>query len=155
MSISLAAALTGMAARLSTGQLDEADELLERAESLRERAAPLAQADATVYERVIEAQRENGDVQAALSAAADVPLEVAKVGAEVAEIATRLAEYGNPNLRGDALAAVLLAEAGTRAAVSLVEINLSTAGSEDGRADQARQFAESAMAARDLVESGT
>ena len=154
MTVSLAAALAGMAARLSTGQLDDADELLERAETLRERTAPLAQADAAAYGRVMEAQREGGDVQAALSAAADVPLEVAEVGAEAAEIATRLAKDGNPNLRGDALVAVLLAEAGTQAAVTLVKINLSAAGAEDGRLNHARQLARSAMACRNSMESG-
>ncbi len=154
MTVSLAAALAGMAARLSTGQLDDADELLERAETLKERAAPLAQADATAYERVMEAQREGGDVQAALSAAADVPLEVAEAGAEAAEIATRLAKDGNPNLRGDALVAVLLAEAGTQAAVTLVKINLSAAGAEDGRFDQAKELAKFVTATQKSVESG-
>lgn len=154
MTVSLAAALSGMAARLSAGELSKAEELWKRAESLRERAEPLAQANATAYGRVIEAQRENGDVKAALSAAADVPLEIAKIGAEVAEIAVRLAEEGNPNLRGDAITAVLLAEAGVRAAVSLVEINLSAASADDGRADQARELARSAIAARNLAEVG-
>lgn len=154
MSVSLAAALSGMAARLSPGQLSDAEDLIERAEALRERAAPLAQADAAAYGRVIEAQREGGDVKATLSAAADVPLEVAEIGAEAAEIATRLAEDGNPNLRGDAITAVLLAEAGVRAAVTLVEINLSAAGAENGRADQARELARSATATRNLVEGG-
>lgn len=154
MSVSLAAALSGMAARLSTAQLDDADALLERAETLRERAAPLAQADATAYGRVIERQRKGGNVKAALSAAADVPLEVAEIGAEVAEIAFRIAEGGNPNLRGDALTAVLLAEAGTQAAVALVKINLSVAGADDERSDQAPHFAKTAMAARNLVEGG-
>jgi formiminotetrahydrofolate cyclodeaminase len=143
-----------MAARLSTGQLSDAEDLLECAESLRERAEPLAQADAAAYGRVIEAQREGGDVKGALSAAADVPLEAAEIGAEVAGIAIRLVEEGNPNLRGDALTAVLLAEAGTRAAVSLVEINLSAAGAEDDRRDQARKLGQSATAARYEVENG-
>ena len=153
MTVSLAAALSGMAARLSTGQLADADGLLERAEALKERAAPLAQADAVAYGRVIEAQREGDDVKAALSAAADVPMEVAEIGVKVAEIAARLAEDGNPNLRGDAFTAVVLAEAGTRAAVALVEINLS--GADDGRAEQAGELARSATAARNLVESRT
>ncbi len=142
-----------MSARLSTGQLDDADELLQRAETLRERAEPLARADAVAYGRVIEAQREGDDVKGALSAAADVPLEVAEVGTEVAEVAARLAEEGNPNLRGDAITAVLLAEAATRAAVSLVEINLSVVA-EDNRRDQARKLGQSATAARYEVENG-
>ncbi|MGB3683272.1 MAG: cyclodeaminase/cyclohydrolase family protein, partial [Rubrobacteraceae bacterium] len=155
VAVSLAAALSGMAARLSTGQLPEAEEMLERAEALKERAAPLAQADAAAYGRVIEAQREGGDVKATLSAAADVPLEIAEIGAEVAEIAVRLVEHGNPNLRGDAITAVLLDEAGTRAAVALVEINLSAAGVGDDRLDRARKLAQSSTVARNAAEGGT
>lgn len=143
-----------MAARLSTRQLSDVEDLLGRAESLREQATPLAQADAEAYGRVIEAQREGGDVKAALSEAADVPLEVAEVGAEVAGIAARLVESGNPNLRGDALTAVLLAEAGTRAAASLVGINLSAADADDERLDHARELARSAKNARNIVEGG-
>ncbi len=143
-----------MAARISTGQLSDADKLRQRAEALKERAAPLIQADADAYGRVIEAQREGGDVQAALSEAADVPLEVAEVGAEVADLAVQLIENGNPNLRGDAVAAVLLAEAGAGAAVVLVGINLSAAGIEDGRLDRARELARSANNARNAVEGG-
>ena len=153
VSVSLAAALSDMAARLSTDQLSDAGELLERVEALRERAAPLVQADAAAYGRVIEAQRADGDVQAALSAAADVPLEVAEVGAEVAGIAARLAEDGNPNLRGDALAAVLLAEAGTRAAGALVEINLEAAKIEDDRLVWADELADRAAVVRHGVET--
>ena len=148
---SLAAALSGMVARLSTEQMDDAEGLLEYAEALREKAAPLAQADAASYGRVIEAQREGGDVQATLSAAADVPLEVAEIGAEIAGLAARLAKNGDPNLRDDALTAVLLAEVGTRAAGSLAEINLSDA--EDSRRDQVRELARSATVARETAGS--
>lgn len=155
MSVSLAAALTGMAARLSTGQLSDAGELLQRSDALKERAASLAQADAEAYGRVIEAQREGYDVQAALSAAADVPLEVAEIGAEVAEIAVRIAEGGNPNLRGDALTAVLLAEAGTCSAASLVKINLYAADAEDERLEWARELVRSAKNARNTIEGET
>ena len=143
-----------MTARLSTGQLEDADELLERAKTLKKHAASLAQADAAAYGHVIEARREGGNVQAALSKAADVPLEVAKIGAEVVEIAARLAENGNPNLRGDVLTAALLSEAGTRAAAFLVEINLSAADAENDRLDHARQLARSATENRNAVESG-
>ena len=109
---------------------------------MRKRVEPLVQADAAAYGRVIEAQREDGDVKAALSAAADVPLEVA----------VRLVEEGNPNLSGDAFTAVLLAEAGTRAAVALADINFSAAGANDGRAARVRELVQAAGPARNLVE---
>ena len=98
--------------------------------------APLAQADAEAYRAVIAARRRHrapagssagrtgarpqqmmtsgAGLAAALWDAADVPLRVAEVGAQVAVLATRLAARGNPNLHGDTVTAALLAEAGTR-----------------------------------------
>jgi methenyltetrahydrofolate cyclohydrolase len=160
VSVALAASLSSMAARLSTKQLTDATGLAERAEGLRERVAPLARADAVAYGRVLVAQRareapdRDGDVRAALSEAADVPLAVAEAGAEVASIAARLASEGNPNLEGDAHCAVLLADAGVRAALRLVEINLSGEPSEDGRLERARELVETAASARRSAEGG-
>ena len=160
VSVALAAGLSSMAARLSTKQLTDATGLAERAEGLREQVAPLARADAVAYGRVLAAQRareapdQDGDVRAALSEAADVPLAVAEAGTEVASIAARLASDGNPNLEGDALCAVLLADAGVRAAMRLVEINLSGEPGEDGRLERARDLAETAASARRSAEGG-
>ena len=158
VSVALAASLSSMAARLSTKHLADATGLVERAEGLRERVAPLARADAVAYSRVLVAQRadkapdRDGDVRAALSEAAYVPLAVAEAGAEVASIAARLASDGNPNLEGDAVCAVLLADAGVRAAVRLVEINLSSEPDEDRRLERARELVETAASARRSAE---
>ena len=155
VSVALAAGLSSMAARLSTQQLADAAELAARAEGLRERVAPLARADAVAYGRVLAAQRSleaDERVWAALSEAADVPLAVAEAGVEVAGIAARLASEGNPNLKGDARCAVLLADAGVRAAATLVEINLSGEPTEDGRLGRTREFVEAAASARRSAE---
>ena len=89
----------------------------------------------------------------ALSAASDVPLAIAEVGAMVAEIAARLAREGNPNLKGDAVAAALLAEAGARAAAVLVDINTSAAEISDDRFGRVGEFvARAAGAARGTME---
>jgi methenyltetrahydrofolate cyclohydrolase len=146
IAVALAAGLAGMAARLSTDQLADAPELADQADTLRHRVAPLASADADSYGRVLEAYREpdpearTARARDALSEAADVPLAVAEAGSEVASIASRLAEEGNPNLEGDALAAVLLAGAGVRAAAALVGINLSSANVDDDRLRRANSL---------------
>jgi formiminotetrahydrofolate cyclodeaminase len=57
-------------------------------------------------------------------------------------LAAELVERGNPNLRGDAATAALLAEAAIRASANLVEINLAT-----------RETDERIARARELVES--
>jgi formiminotetrahydrofolate cyclodeaminase len=150
VAVALAAGLSGMAARLSAGQL--ADGLAARADALRRRVAPLAEADAESYGRVLAAYREPDSetrrerASDALSGAADVPLAVAEVGSEVAGIAARLVEEGNPNLEGDAIAALLLAEAGVRAATVLVEINLSSANAEDDRLGRANELVDKTAA---------
>jgi methenyltetrahydrofolate cyclohydrolase len=146
VAVALAAGLSGMTARLSAGQLPDADGLAERADAARLRVAPLARIDAESYERVLDTYRESDSetrrerVSDALSGATDVPLAVAEVGHEVAGIAVRLIEEGNPNLEGDAMTAVLLAEAGVRAAAALAEINLSSANMEDDRLRRANEL---------------
>ena len=99
------------------------------------------------YGRVLEASRIPRDdeerrrrIREALSEAADVPLSIAEIGAEVIGIAARLAEGGNPNLKGDAVTAVELAAAGVRAATALVEINISSGGADDGRLARATEL---------------
>ena len=134
LAVALAASLCAMAARLSGRQLPEAAGLALEAEHLAGTVAPLAQADAEAYRAVIAALRqppEPGRLTAALSDAADVPMQVAEAGVRVAALAARLAARGNPNLHGDAVTAGLLAEAGARSACTLVRINLSGAQSDE------------------------
>jgi len=157
VAVALAAGLSGMAARLSAGQL--ANGLAERADAARLRVATLARIDAESYGRVLDAYREPDSeirrerVSDALSGATDVPLAVAEVGNEVAGIAARLVEEGNANLVGDAITAVLLAEAGVRAAVTLAEINLSAANLDDDRLGRANELVdETASTARRITE---
>jgi formiminotetrahydrofolate cyclodeaminase len=152
VTVALAAALSSMAARFATDHLTEAPVLAERAEKLRGEVAPLAQADAAAYGRVLEAYRlppehRQRRIREALSEAADVPLSIAGVGAEVAELAAHLALKGNPNLKGDALAAAELATAGVRAAATLVELNISAGGADDGRLARANELVAEATAA--------
>jgi formiminotetrahydrofolate cyclodeaminase len=109
-----------------------------RARKLRERALELAQADLGSYELILGALRlPESDpgratrLQRALAQASEPPLAIADVGAELAELAAETARGCRPHPRGDATAAVLLAEAGCRAATVLVAINL------EGAADRA------------------
>jgi methenyltetrahydrofolate cyclohydrolase len=152
--VAMAAGLVGMSARLSHDKLDESAALAARADALRARAAPLAQADARAYGRVLEAYRmpksedpraRREEIANALSAAAEIPLEVAEIAAEVASLGVGLAENGNANLKGDSIAATLLAEAGARSAAVLVAINLRD--NQDHRRERAEKLATSASAA--------
>ena len=155
LAVTMAAGLCVMTARLSGRQLPAAEETAARAERLRDRAAPLAQADAEAYRAVIAAFRAPGraGAAAALSAACAVPMEVAEIGAEVAEIAAAIAAGGNPNVRGDAITAALLAASGARAAAALVKINL-TGAEDDGRPARAEHLAAEAARLAAEAEAG-
>jgi len=159
VAVALAAALTAMAARFSADHLADAETIADRAEELRNRVMPLAQADAAAYGRVLDAYRTPRDdekrrrrIREALSEAADVPLSIAEVGVEVAGNAARLVEEGNPNLRGDAVTAAALAKAGVRAAATLVEINVSAGGADDDRLSRVVQLLATMAAAQEVVE---
>jgi methenyltetrahydrofolate cyclohydrolase len=137
ITVAMAAGLVAKAARLSR-EWPRAAEVVTRAEALRALVAPLAEADSEAYTSVLEALRRKEDVADALSAAAEVPLAIAEAAAEVAELAALTAIEGNARLRGDALMAAELAEAGVRGAAELVAINLG--GREDGRVRRAREL---------------
>jgi formiminotetrahydrofolate cyclodeaminase len=137
-----------MAASFAPGR----DAVAHRADELRARALALAEIEVHAYEPVLEAlrlPRDNPDraarVGAARIAASRSPLEIAQVGAEVAELAAELAHGGNQNLAGDAIAGALLAEAAAQAAARLVAINLTNGP----QVDDAGELAARARAARD------
>ncbi len=129
----LSAALVAMAARLSTTQLDDADTIAATADELRHRALALADEDAAAYRRVLAGYRlprqpdpegRQRVIREALEGATAVPLEVARLAAEAAVLGGRLVALGNPNLQGDAVGAVLLAQAAADSAARLVELNV-------------------------------
>jgi formiminotetrahydrofolate cyclodeaminase len=152
IAVALGAGLTAMCARNSRETWPEARGATAQAEALRSRIEPLAQADAEAYEAALAAFRlpemlepevRNATLGVALERAAAVPLAIAEVGADVADLAALLAENGNPEVRGDAVAGAVLAEAGTRAAAHLVRINLG-ASPEDIRVTRALAVADAA-----------
>ena len=150
LSGSLAAGLVEMAARFTAGREDVAGE----AASLRARLLSLGERELSAYEPVLEAfALEGGDpdrearLRAALSDAADSPLEIARAAAVVASLGAELALTGNSNLTGDAITGVALAEAACCAAARLTEINLARVPS-DPRLDEAAELTRQASAAR-------
>lgn len=145
----LAGALVGMCARFTEG--DQAI-LAGRADGLRARAASLAQSDPAVYADYVRVRRSgrDDDVAAALDETIRIPLEMAEVAAELAELALGLARSGNRNLRGDASAAVMMGAASARAGAVLVCDNLAGAGHDPRLARAAAIVASVGVAERDL-----
>jgi len=152
LSVAMAAAVLTMTARVSGNAAAAA-----QAEALRARATPLAQVDAEIYAAALEAreaaadltpERRDWQIGQAFARAVEPPLEIARTGADVAELAAELAEVGDPRVRADAQAAAALAAAAARAAAALVAINL-TAVAGDPRAAEAERLAAAAQEAAD------
>ncbi len=148
VTIGAAAALVAMSARFAEGDLTE---IVNRADRLRDQVVPLADADAEAYGAVLDAYRlpkqqpdRAEQITAALRVAADVPLRIARAGAEIAAMAARMATHGNNNLIGDARTALLLAEGATSAAAGLVRINVDAGDLEESWLDHAEQYQQTA-----------
>lgn len=153
--LGFAAALVVMSARFSGGTWNGAEQAAAQAEALRARVELLAVEDGRAYADVLAALRLPREPDAgereralalALGRAAEVPLELAGLAAEAAELAVEVAERGNRNLRGDATTAASLAAASARAAANLVAINLAGRGG-DPRVERAAAAAARAAAA--------
>ena len=150
----MAASLVTMVARGSSRWADGADVAL-RAQALRARLTTLGDDDAVAFEQVLAAmgnrsgtpEQRDLAVGTALLHAAEVPLRIAEAAADVAGVAAVAAAEGSPKMRSDATAAAMLAEAATRAAAQLVEINLAVVPGNRLSA-QAELLAAAAAAAR-------
>ena len=162
LTVALSAGLTAMAARFSAPQVKDCQELAIQADQLRHRAAALVDEDARAYQAVLDIRRECGAgtsrAREAVQHAAIVPLRICELAGQTATLAARLATDGNPNLRGDAITAALLAEAAARSAASLVRINIAAGASDAGlspRAARAASQADAAVRELKLLTDGT
>jgi methenyltetrahydrofolate cyclohydrolase len=160
--VAMSAGLVAMVARASEGHWDEAGGVIGQAQTFRARVAPLAQADADAYQEALNALRKRDELEeryrdqqlrAALDRSADIPLQIAETGCDLASLAALLVERGNPEVRADAAAAAVLAESGTRVAAKLVAINLGAAPDDErvrragALVEQAAEAARRALAA--------
>ena len=151
LTVALSAGLAAMAARFSAQQVGDAEELAIQADQLRHRAAALVDEDARAYQAVLDTRRGCGagssTAREAVQHAAIVPLQICELAGQTATLAVRLATDGNPNLRGDAITAALLAEAAARSAASLVRINIAAGAPDAGLSPRAAHAASQARAA--------
>lgn len=137
----LGASLVQMVFRLTIGRKNyqdvsaEFETMLPRAEELRLKLLDLMQSDADAYSEVMNAYQlpketdadkaaRHNAIQNALKHAAEIPFNVATACAEILEMSEIAAARGNKNAASDAGAGALMAEAGLRAAILNVEINL-------------------------------
>lgn len=123
-----------MVARCSRDWKD-AGGVLAQANAISERAVELAHSDGRVWDDALAALRDAGaaleddprrdfELERKLEAAAAVPLEIASLGADAAELAALAGGRGDATYRADASAAAALAAGGAAAAAHLVRSNL-------------------------------
>ena len=157
----IAAGLLAKVARSSRETWPEAVGIAAQADCLRDRATPLAQADAEYYEAALQARAETGAEEGerrdfalgrAYAKAAEPPLQIARAANDVAQLAIEIARSGNPALRADAVTAALLAAGAASSAAELVAVNL-TASAADSRVLEAAKLAEEAARAAEAARA--
>lgn len=172
MNAATGAALVSMVCNLTIGKPKYAEhevtmaEVRARADELRVEALELAEADATAFTSVMDAYglprrtdeekaARRAAVQEALTGAADVPLRIAALSAEVIELANRILAGANVNVLSDVAVAADSARAALRSAAINVEINRSSMTDEARRTDLAEQLERhnGALAVADTVVS--
>ncbi|HZE37504.1 MAG TPA: cyclodeaminase/cyclohydrolase family protein [Stackebrandtia sp.] len=137
------AALVSMVCNLTIGKPKYKEheltmtDVLSKSEELRREALRLAEEDAKAFTEVMGAygMPKNTDeqkdtrresIQRALVGAAEVPLRIAAVSADVIALAGRIMDGANANVLSDVAVAADSARAGLRSASINVEINLSS-----------------------------
>jgi glutamate formiminotransferase/formiminotetrahydrofolate cyclodeaminase len=167
------AALLAMVARLTAGRrgyeavASRMGELTERASADGAALLALADRDTAAFDAVMAAHRlphrsdqeraaRTEAVQAALLAAAEVPLEVARRAAELLPAARELMESGNANALSDAYSAGRLLQAAVASALANVDINIASV-TDPGRvaalAGDAQRYRERVAALRAELET--
>lgn len=139
----LSAALSSMVANLTMGREKYRDvepqvrAALERSEQLRQRFLQLIDEDIAAYGALSAAYRlpkstaeeqaaRSGQIQAALTGAAEAPLRMAEQARQALELCQTLAAIGNPNVISDVGVATITASAALESGALNVLINLKT-----------------------------
>lgn len=157
MSAALAAGLVAMVAR-SSSRLDDADELARVADDWRARAVALADEDGRTYAEVLAAaphrDADPGRFHAAVAAANRAPGEVVALADRISATGVRLVDEGARRLRGDAIVAVVLADAAATAALALLELNTTYGGLAEDDVEVARDLRAACRSRAEQVRDG-
>ena len=140
---SLAAGLTAMAARFAPEDWERRAQIVGRAEELRARVEPLADADADAYGAYMSSRSAE-----ATERIIEIPFQITEIAAETAELAHLVARDGNPTVGGDAAAGAQLAAAAAAIGANLVRLN---APPGEARAARAAELATRAAASAAAV----
>ena len=148
LSGSLGAALSSMVCNLTFGKekyadvQDEIKQVLKKSEQLRKKLEELVDKDTEAFNDVMKAfkmpketeeqkKKRSAAIQQGYKTAAQVPLETARVCAEILDLAKATAEKGNVNSITDSAVSALMAQAGVIGAILNVKINLGSIKDEE------------------------
>lgn len=137
----LGTALSSMVCNLTIGKekykdvQDEIKDVLKKSENLRKRLTGLIDRDTEAFNDVMKAfkmpkdtekqkEKRKQAIQEGYKTATSVPLETARTCEKILDVALVIAEKGNQNSITDAVVSALMANAGVKAAVLNVKINL-------------------------------
>ena len=143
----LSSALSSMVCNLTIGKEKYKDveydmeKILDRVENIRGRFMELVDRDTEAFNRVMDAFKlpknteeekkvRKEKIQEALKEAALVPLETARLCAEMIELCREIAEKGNKNSITDVGVSAIMAKAGLESAILNVKINLKSINDE-------------------------
>jgi glutamate formiminotransferase/formiminotetrahydrofolate cyclodeaminase len=143
LSGALGSALSSMVCNLTIGKdkyknfQDEIKTTLEKSEKLRKKLTKLIDKDTEAFNDVItafkmpketenEKTKRNIAIQRGYKIAAKIPLETAKVGEKILDVAMIVAKKGNKNSITDAAVSALMGKACVQSAILNVKINLSS-----------------------------
>ena len=160
----LSSALSSMVCNLTIGKEKYKDvehdmeRLLDRVEDMKRRFMDLIDRDTEAFNKVMEALKlpketdeekriRKEKIQDALKGAALVPLETARMCAEMIELCKEVAEKGNKNSITDVGVAAIMAKAGLESAILNVKINLKSINDE--------KFIESLLYEIDVLKNNT
>ena len=168
VALAVAAATVQKAARLSASTWPEASGVAAQAASLADRAVKLAEDDAEAYRRALDVSADlaDDDVHApladdeqdrrdwalgqAVAAAAEPPLALVRLAADLADLCGEAAGRVEPRVQADVVAAAALAVGVARGARELVAVNL-TALPDDPRVAEADTLTAAAAAAAEVL----
>ena len=157
LTVAFAAAIVAKVARRSADTWEDAGGVAAQALALQARAAPLAVADARVWEEALTAldsvtdgEPPPGALERKLGLAAEVPLQIAETAADAAALAALAADRGIGHYKADAAAAAVLAAAGAKAAAHLVAVNLAV---REGDPQSVRARASESAAAESAAQA--
>jgi formiminotetrahydrofolate cyclodeaminase len=159
MNVALGASLVEMVTNLTIGKSahaehqEHAETILGQATAVRELAVALIAADAEAFNALMATYKlpketdeqkavRRAEIQRATAAAAEVPLQIARAGDEVIDLAAQLPGRSNPNVLSDVAVAASAAAAAVESAAINVEINLSGIKDKDVAGELAGRLAQ-------------